>query len=80
MPSLPPLFLDRIRSFLNAEDYDSVLRAFSETRQASFRINTLKAKKADVLDELRTRGISCDPHPTIPDTFLVPKEHEYALK
>ncbi|MBN1870011.1 MAG: RsmB/NOP family class I SAM-dependent RNA methyltransferase [Candidatus Omnitrophica bacterium] len=57
-PTLPALFLERLKDIVPATEYSRVLESFSFPRPLSARINTLKATKEDVLSNLKERNIS----------------------
>ena len=77
---LPSKLLDRLSAFLSEPDFRSALSGFSSDRQASFRVNGLKSDAASVEAELLAKGVRFEPFPVLPGAYVVPREHEYALK
>ena len=62
---LPEIFTNRLKTIL-AEDYSSVMRAYSSERKGSFRINTLKSSENEVLEEFKSKGIIVEPYSNLP--------------
>lgn len=77
---LPSAFLDRLSAFLPEPDFRFALAGLSAPRPASFRINVLKSDAESVEAELRKKGIAFEKSSAVPGAYVVPREHEYALK
>lgn len=58
---LPAEFISRLRELVRPADWDSVVQSFSVPRLPAFRVNTLRAKAADVLAELATEDVHAQP-------------------
>lgn len=54
---IPPLFLERLQKIIPAGKLDGVIRSFSRVLPITVRINLLKIKKEEVLDQLKEAGI-----------------------
>lgn len=76
---LPPDFIDRLAMLLSTSEFQTVLEATRTPRVTSFRINTLKAERADVLDQLQSAGLDVHPLPWYPDGFWVAPESRQTL-
>lgn len=79
MKPLPKLLDSRFQTILGA-DYASVMQAFASKKIASFRVNTLRAEDAFVLQTLVQLNIPVEPLLAIPGVYTLDREHEYALK
>lgn len=76
---LPDAFLERLKRLLPPSTYDGVLRTFEQPRPTSFRINTLMAERAAVLEDLQALGLSLHPVSWFEDAFWVPAEERAEL-
>jgi tRNA (cytosine49-C5)-methyltransferase len=61
--SLPPLFLERLKTIIPEGDRSSVVKSFDQKRPPSIRINTLKTTKKNILEELRQKNILFEEFP-----------------
>lgn len=76
---LPPDFIDRLATLLSTSELQAALEATRIPRVTSFRINTLKAKRADVLNQLHSEGLDIHALPWYRDGFWVTPESRQAL-
>lgn len=76
---LPPDFLTRLSLLLSPSDFRTVCDATSGPRVTSFRINTLKADRSTVLEQLRIQGHEVHSVPWYTDGFWVAPEHRQQL-
>ncbi len=58
---IPVEFTERLQAIVPPAQYDAVTAAFSSARATSFRVNTLRASKAEVLAQLSTEQIEATP-------------------
>ena len=70
-PTLPALFLERLKNIL-PKDHD-VSSCFKTPAQMAFRVNTLKADVGDIHDFLTTQNIPFEQVPWYPAAFMVPQ-------
>lgn len=72
--------ISRLNSFLPREDFDQVMKGYSEERVCSFRINTLKSDAAEIESILYTKNIPFTKIPFLPGAYTIDKKDEFALK
>ena len=68
---LPPLFIERLKTIIPEEMWDSVLQTFSSPRPVTFRVNTLKADTETVKRALQDQGFALENIPWYPDAFVI---------
>lgn len=76
---LPDPFLARLARIVGPADLAGVLATFEAPLRTSFRVVTLRASEADVLERLRDAGIPFEAVPGVPGAFSVEAEHRAAL-
>jgi 16S rRNA (cytosine1407-C5)-methyltransferase len=77
--ALPAAFVERLRETLPADRFDAVLASFGAVKPTSFRVNTLKAATAEVVEQLKAEGLSPSAVPGVPHAFVVPDAQRRAL-
>ena len=55
--TLPPIFLERLRKIVPADQVEAVLKTFSIEKSAAYRVNTLKADVKEIFSQLKLQGI-----------------------
>ena len=76
---LPKLLTSRLETILGP-DLSRVIEAFSHDRTWSFRINTLKSTKEEILTEFESKWIVVTEFDGIPWVYTFDRSHEYAIK
>jgi 16S rRNA (cytosine1407-C5)-methyltransferase len=76
---LPPEFLERLAALLPAAQFEAVCTAYANPRVTSFRINTLKAERAPVLEQLKASGVQVNPLDWFDNGFWVASDERPAL-
>lgn len=76
---IPALFLERLRRIVPEDRFEAVLRTFSEPAAASFRVNTLRAGRDEVVAELRGEGLSLHEVDWMAEAFWVEPEERARL-
>lgn len=76
---LPKLLTSRLETILGP-DLPRVIEAFSYDRTWSFRINTLKSTKEEILTEFESKWIVVTEFDSIPWVYTFDRSHEYAIK
>lgn len=69
--SLPAIFLERLKNIIPSQHFSDVVSSFSGSSVMSLRVNTLKAKCCDVLDELSALSISFEQIPWYKDAVIL---------
>ena len=76
---LPEAFLDRLRRIVPAEDFDAVRTSFAAPQATGFRINTLRAKAAEVIAALRAADLHPHAVAGLPNAYWVDAAERAAL-
>ncbi|HMB91468.1 MAG TPA: RsmB/NOP family class I SAM-dependent RNA methyltransferase [Rhodothermales bacterium] len=76
---LPAEFLERLRAIVPSERYDDVLATFAAPQATSFRVNTLRAERAAVVQALEAEGLHLHVVDWKEDAFWVAPEERAAL-
>lgn len=71
MPSFPSPFLQRIEELYGQADCEKVLAGLTGGRVTSFRVNTLLADSASVVDDLQRDGLQPQAIDWLPDAFFI---------
>lgn len=69
--SLPTPFIEKLQTFLSPKQVTTVLNALSKRSLVTFRINTLKAKKEEVVAHLLLDGFELKEVPWYSDAFIL---------
>ncbi len=67
---LPPRALERLRDILG-DDFESVIESFSSDRVVTFRVNTLRGTRDEVLSEIANSALKVEPIDWCPDAFVL---------
>jgi 16S rRNA (cytosine1407-C5)-methyltransferase len=78
--TLPPAFLERLRTIIPAPHWDDVLRTFEEPKPTTFRVNTLKAQPREIRQALESQGLRVEPVAWCPEAFIVREGRLAALQ
>lgn len=70
MPNLAPLFLERLNEIFGTSLTAAVVKTFVE-RPTTFRVNTLKATREEVLEKLQQEGFKLRRVPWFGDAFIL---------
>jgi len=68
---LPLLFLDRLKAIVPPGQLDAVIDSFSAEGLLSFRVNTLKAQKQSVIENLKERNIAVKEVPWLEEALIL---------
>lgn len=68
---LPTQYIERITEMYSAEEVEQLLAATETKRPTTFRVNTLKARAADVAKELRAHGFDIEQVNWYQDAFIL---------
>lgn len=68
--AIPELFLERLNQMVGDALFSRIKQTFVE-RPTTFRVNTLKAKKAEVKEALFSQGFKMKDVPWVPDAFIL---------
>lgn len=68
---LPEAFLARLKTQFGEGGVNTLLKAFAEKRKTTFRVNTLKATDAEVMDVLREEQVQFERVKEIPHAFAI---------
>lgn len=68
---LPAKFLERLERIVPAGRLAGVLASFGAPRRSAFRVNTLRATREAVLEELSAAGLGLEPLPWYEDAFAL---------
>src|SRR5687767_5335579 len=74
--NLPPLFFDKLAQVVPADKKQQVLDSFCQKKPTTFRINTLKSRKEEVLKILKTLSVSISDVPRYSDAFILINESD----
>ncbi|NMC20615.1 MAG: RsmB/NOP family class I SAM-dependent RNA methyltransferase [Thermogutta sp.] len=75
----PSPFLDRLAALVPPDRYEPTLRALVEPKRVGFRVNRLRADRAEAEEALRREGVEFAPVPWLPDAYTAPPEHRERL-
>lgn len=79
MKEINPLFITRLQEIF-PQNYETILKSLWEDRLGSFRINTLKSSKEEVLKEFWTKNIPVEEFFSMENIFTFDKKFEYTIK
>ncbi|MDP7008566.1 MAG: RsmB/NOP family class I SAM-dependent RNA methyltransferase [Phycisphaerales bacterium] len=69
--ALPQEFLERLRSILDEQSYESTLQSFANPKPIVFRVNTLRSTEKQVLGEIASGGFVVSPIPWCPLGYIL---------
>ncbi|MDO8499987.1 MAG: RsmB/NOP family class I SAM-dependent RNA methyltransferase [bacterium] len=75
---LPENFLERCESIFGRANFDKIKTTFRE-RPTTFRVNTIKAKKEEILEKLQQTGLKVRRVPWYADAFILEKGSQREL-
>ncbi len=75
---LPAEFINRLKAIVPPAQYGAVEAAFTSPRATSFRVNTLRTSKQDVLDQLAAEQIEASPLPWFDNGFWISHDQREA--
>jgi len=76
---LPEAFINRLREIFPQAQFDELIRSFLQTKAVSFRVNTLKTNKAEVVSALEKMKIDAHDVAGFPDTFEISAQNKPQL-
>lgn len=76
---LPELFISRLREILHQDACEACLESFHGQRVPSFRVNTLKAEIAEVIQQLSSLGLDVNKVEWAENAFWVPTDQREKL-
>jgi tRNA (cytosine49-C5)-methyltransferase len=68
---LPQDFLSRLKKMIPSQKYDSAANTFSDTKPATFRVNSLKASRDTVKEKLEHENFRLDAVSWYPEAFIL---------
>lgn len=68
---LPGEFLERLRRIIPAPQWEAVAETFARPRPTTFRVNILKATRAQVQEALTAQGLRMEPVSWYPEAFIL---------
>ncbi len=71
--NLPPVFLERLKRIFPFSKWDELVNTFAQEKPTTFRVNTLKAKSAEIEEKLSGSGFQIHRISWYPDAFLIRK-------
>ena len=77
--SLPPVFLQRLRSIVGDPHANDVIESFALPKKTAFRVNTLVTDPQDLIGELSQLGVLAQPVPWCDHAFWVEPEQREAV-
>jgi len=78
-PPFPSPFLERLAAVVPPDRYEPTLRALTEPKRVGYRVNRLRADRAEVEAALRREGVEFTLVPWLPDAYTAPPEHRERL-
>jgi len=76
---LPELFVQRLRTLLPPESFDTILETFHRPKATTFRLNPLKSDAGSLERELREQGLHPEAVAEIPGAYRLPARERRAL-
>ncbi|MBF0594036.1 MAG: RsmB/NOP family class I SAM-dependent RNA methyltransferase [Candidatus Omnitrophica bacterium] len=80
MPSLPALFVERLKSIVPSDSFERVLNLLSTHASAGIRVNTLKFSKALAISFLADQGITVSALEAAPEIMIVSSSARQQLR
>lgn len=77
---LPDELIAILEKIYSTKQLDSIYRSYYKGRSVSFRVNNLKGKSNEVMEELMSKEIKVVNHPILKDVFIVKGEKDSALR
>ncbi|HTC22185.1 MAG TPA: RsmB/NOP family class I SAM-dependent RNA methyltransferase [bacterium] len=77
---LPEAFIEKLRRFIPANQWDKVLKTFSIERPTTFRVNSLKTSSSSLKERLEPQGFKIENVPWYKEAFLLRKGKQKDLE
>ena len=77
---LPKELIEILENIYSTKQLDSIYRSYYKGRSVSFRVNNLKGKTNEVMEELMNKKIKAVNHAVLKNAFIVKEKKESTLR